>query len=783
MLRSLWSGVSGMQAHQVALDVESNNIANVNTNGFKYARADFSTMISQTKRAATIPYAGYGGVNNYSVGLGTGIETTTKVFEQGSLQNTDRKGDLALSGQGLFVVSNNGGYSNMYTRDGAFMFDAVGNFVNTSGFIVQGWVRDLSKLGCACGGDALNRVDSTGPVGNITIDPRLTIPARKTSVVTGNINLTSGNKTENITCPSPLDSSGSNNYIAGGLDRVYDTSDKQHEIPKDMGVMFNESGEALRLQEGQGVWISYQTATSRPIDIGNNLGNGPISTTVTINGETITWTNDTTANGTNHLLAAQRAINNFKDKTGVEAIIENNRLILQNKNQTDGSEKTKNIDASGFDNGIFNGGGFVQGAPGDSTSTKVTTAFRYEYNQQTTPNLDAGKFRTTEDLRAIMQADANRVKIFGGDSGAYQRAASNGATNAANGPGRIPDSGSQLAPTRGPNNIGFNNSAYGVKVTLNSLGQFEIMNKDDGHKADSANSTGVIGDAAFDSLNIFVSAFHDANTSSNVLFKNQMKAMNTGVLVEGGQVTTTSGLRMATFAQTIDIYDSLGNKHEFTMQFQKEGTSEWSFRIIVPEPAELIGSTAQRTNILEGGSITFGENGELLGVNPSTIQFKPNSGASSPQNIELNFGKGGGFDGITSTARESQAQKVNGDGYASGVLKEYYFDKTGTMIGSFDNGVHLALAQVAVATFANYEGLQESGSNLYAESANSGQATIGTAGTGGRADIAASKLEMSNADLSRGLTQLIVVQRGFQANSKSVTTADQILNTLLGLKQ
>ncbi len=105
------------------------------------------------------------------------------------------------------------------------------------------------------------------------------------------------------------------------------------------------------------------------------------------------------------------------------------------------------------------------------------------------------------------------------------------------------------------------------------------------------------------------------------------------------------------------------------------------------------------------------------------------------------------------------------------------------MIGIFNNGRNLALAQVAIATFANYEGLQESGSNLYSESPNSGRATIGTAGTGGRAAVEASKLEMSNTDLSRGLTQLIVVQRGFQANSKSVTTADQILNTLLGLKQ
>ena len=117
------------------------------------------------------------------------------------------------------------------------------------------------------------------------------------------------------------------------------------------------------------------------------------------------------------------------------------------------------------------------------------------------------------------------------------------------------------------------------------------------------------------------------------------------------------------------------------------------------------------------------------------------------------------------------------------MIQDFYCDATGTMIGKFDNGQNLALAKVAVATFANYEGLQESGSNLYSESPNSGQATIGTAGTGGRANIQASKLEMSNTDLSRGLTQLIVVQRGFQASSKSITTSDQILNTLLGLKQ
>lgn len=760
MLRSLWSGVSGMQAHQIALDVESHNIANVNTNGFKYSRADFSTMVSQTRRGATIPYAGYGGINDYSVGLGTGIETTTKVFSQGSMQNTDRKSDLALSGNGMFVVSNNGGYTNMYTRDGAFMFDAVGNFVNTSGLIVQGWVRDLSKLGCACGGDTQNRVDSTGPVGNIQIDPRLTIPAKKTSNVQGNINLTSGNTTTNTTCPSPLDSSAANNYVAGGLERIYDTNDKQLEVEQDMGVMFNDAGEAMRLQEGQGIWVSYQTATSNRIMLDPNPAAGPITTTVTINGQTITWTNDAATSGSSHLLAAQVAINNLKDKTGVEALTQNEMLILQNLNQMDGDGSNKNIrltigDGAGNNAGIFANGGLVDAAGNplaDRWNQTVTTAFKYIYTTQTDADSASGQFRTTEDLRAVMQQDANKVKAFGGDSAVAAQNANAG---------------------------WFTNSNYSVSVKLNNTGQFEINNKNDGIAAQN----GAANTAQYDNLNIFVSAYNDALNTTNVLFKNTMKGMNTGVLVEGGNVTTTGGLRMARYAQTLDIYDSLGNKHEFSLEFTKIMNNQWSFRVIVPEPAEFIGGTAQRPNILEGGNVTFGERGELLGFNPSTIQFKPNNGAEFPQAINLDFGTGGGFDGLTSTAKESQANSVTGDGYASGMLKSYYFDATGTMIGEFDNGIPLALAQVAVATFANYEGLQESGSNLYAESPNSGNPTIGTAGTGGRASIEASKLEMSNTDLSRGLTQLIVVQRGFQASSKSVTTSDQVLNTLLQLKQ
>ena len=142
MLRSLWSGVSGLQAHQVALDVESNNIANVNTVGFKYSRASFVDMLSQVKQIATSPYKnGLGGQNDFSVGMGVGINATTKVFSQGNTQNTDVKTDLAIEGDGFFIISRDRGETKNYTRDGEFLFDAKGNLVTNGGYVVQGWNR------------------------------------------------------------------------------------------------------------------------------------------------------------------------------------------------------------------------------------------------------------------------------------------------------------------------------------------------------------------------------------------------------------------------------------------------------------------------------------------------------------------------------------------------------------------------------------------------------------------------------------------------------------------
>ena len=126
MMRSLFSGVSGLKGHQTRMDVIGNNIANVNAVGFKSSRVTFADTLSQTTAGASSPGETIGGTNPKQIGLGTGVASIDLLFTDGSVQSTGKNTDLCLSGNGLFVVKN--GNETYYTRDGAFEFDAQGNY-------------------------------------------------------------------------------------------------------------------------------------------------------------------------------------------------------------------------------------------------------------------------------------------------------------------------------------------------------------------------------------------------------------------------------------------------------------------------------------------------------------------------------------------------------------------------------------------------------------------------------------------------------------------------------
>jgi len=176
MMRSLFSAVSGLRNHQVQMDVIGNNIANVNTVAFKSSRCLFQDMLSQTLKAAGGPTEGRGGTNPQQVGLGMRISSIDNIFTQGNLMSTQNKTDLAIEGDGFFILSD--GESTFYTRAGNFKFDIEGNLVNPSnGYIVQGYMADEEGF--------LGKT-----LQNIQIDFSQRLPAKPTDEVSfvGNLN-------------------------------------------------------------------------------------------------------------------------------------------------------------------------------------------------------------------------------------------------------------------------------------------------------------------------------------------------------------------------------------------------------------------------------------------------------------------------------------------------------------------------------------------------------------------------------------------------------------------
>lgn len=843
MMRSLWSGVSGLQAHQVAMDVEGNNISNVNTNGFKYSRADFGTMFSQTVKIATAPTDGRGGQNPLQIGLGVSVSSTTRIHSQGSVQTTDKNTDVAINGDGFFMVSDDGGLTNYLTRDGDFKLDAYGNFVNNSGFVVQGWNINWDD----------QTIDSSRSPQNIFIDPGMHIPAAKSTEVAIKANLNSGldigTSSRNLYA---LDSVHGFNKKTGetkdendtGVTQFYTTSKNAIEVTEkgvDAGALFNGNGQGLNLREGQGIWVSYADSkytTNSQNRTGfnenshktqNNVvfwGNANQKTRldITINGVAIqndniqsidqaiayinTFTNPTDTRQGTGVVATKKA-----DGTGIQFINRNDNGTtdnMKNINLVVGAQNTAgelwnatwNNNTFTFGNGKVNQNGSVWTATGGTgnqttgpTNAVVITAHKYTYssapqnidpmyNPDGGPQFQAGVnnntrptdpasgnywdalhgglytndtriFRTTEDLRELLQRDARYGVDYSG-TGVFSQ----------------------------------NDINQKVTITVSEDGRFVVSNANEQSQipVGALNANAQTTDAKDLSFNITGYTDAQGKVSTNDAFTKIFKAFD-GVQTKGSQIKESEQLKLSSFSAGLEIYDSLGSKHTLEVQFVKQtttqdGGNEWQMIVRVPEPAS-INTSGDGPNNIVVGSARFNNDGSLASYSPKTLNFSPNNGAAPNQQIKLSFGTSGANDGLVSSSSASTLTGQATDGYPSGNLKPEAIrvDDKGNILGEFTNGKTFAVAKIAMASVANNSGLEEIGGNLFKATANSGNIVVGEAGTGGRGEMKTSALEMSNVDLSRSLTELIIIQRGYQANSKTISTSDQMLQTLIQLKQ
>ncbi len=720
MLRSLFAGVTGLQSHQVAMDVESNNIANVNTIGYKYSRANFSDLLAQTNQIATAPQGQIGGKNAVQIGLGTTVSSVTRIMSQGSIQNTDKNTDVAIQGDGFFIVSADGGNTYKYSRSGDFKFDAAGNFVDNNGFIVQGWVRDKKT----------NLVDATAPITSIQIPPGLTTPAQATSQVVVKANLSSGDKVDQF---KPIYTLDTNNANTTGPDGLANTADDDR--PEFFNVLFDATGNALNLQQGQGMWTSYKPATITETIAAPAAG----ALSFNVNGLPISlaFAGTETAAQAANMIAAK--INANTTTTGVSAAPDPANpaiLILTNDNTRGTTAASKNIAITG----VVDASGSGMAVGGD------ITAFQYTFISagatavaETNASGAQRQFTTTEDLRAQMQWDARLV---------------------------------------GDDHSPLNNNLFdsAITVSVNDKGQFEIKNP------------GSAGTDEYD-LRIAVTGLTSAGVTENTRFTQNLQTLS-GTLTTGSATTRLSqAFNAATHSASIDVFDSLGTKHTLRLDFRKSslsasGGTEWTYEVSVPAPGD-IGGTINKNALtnLDAGRITFSNTGALALATIPSLTYTANNGSAPNQTINLNFGTVNAFDGMTSFDNPSGTSGISQDGYPGGDLVGIRIDQSGTLVGSFSNGRSFGLAQIGMAKFSNNEGLVSDGGNVYLQSANSGDPIIGTAATAGRGFMQSSALEASNVDLSKALTQLIIIQRGYQANGKTITTSDTLLETLLGIKR
>jgi len=637
MNRSLYTGISGLLGHQQKLDVVGNNIANASTTGFKRSRVDFQEAFSQTLRHASDATGVAAGRNPMQVGLGTRVGSIDRVFEQGNLELTGGNSDLAIHGDGFFVVQD--GMGTHYTRNGAFQINTLGALVNAEGLSVMGLNADVNGL-----------LPPATDMGAIVLPLDQASPARATTRVGLSHNLDADMSTSAASLVSLANTAGVTGVsgnAANGLGGTWNVT---------------VSGAAATQSSFTGNNAAQPDALTGTMSLGS-LGVTQFGTvSITVDGGTAV------------------AVDGFDADMTVSEFMA--RLESQ---------------VSGVDISLQDG--------------ELRLA-RTEFGSGSTHSV------------ALGETGSNALaRLFGA-----------GTVTAAN----------------------------GTDSTLAATGTFTT-------------SRGVVMDPVALSLG-------DVDISTGQV---------TEVLDLGGgglSVLAAGGLQAGTFqVQTTDtvhetsivVYDSLGAPHTLNLTFTKsEEANSWIWEAQVPAPATTLSGNTGVVRFSEAdGSLAswVHDNGA------ATLNFDPGNGAVV--SLSLDAGTVGTLDGLTQTAYETTSLAVEQDGRPMGELSSVDFLDDGRIQGVYTNGESRVLAQVLVAEFTNSQGLQAEGGTLFSATSASGLARVGSPGGDVASVVRAGYLEMSNTDLSKELTEMILAQRGFQAAARVISTSDTILGEVIQLKR
>ena len=909
MMRSMYAGVSGLRNHQTRMDVIGNNIANVNTTGFKKSRVVFKDMLYQNIRGASSPDGSRAGNNPMSIGLGMTVGSIDQIHTAAPSSSTAKLTDLAIDGNGYFVVSD--GSNRYYTRAGAFDFDELGNMFSTAnGYKVQGWLADPQTWVLETNGDptnidisgykSLNARATTEMIFSGNLDAGIEYkPSRNEwqalafsiipygGVEGGKFTITfDGQTTSEITVGANPDDTAANIQTAlEGLSKVgtgnvavtWDAVRQRYDI-KFLGTLAARNHPQITVTvsdkfDGINPVVTETTpgidavSEVQKLNLGSAAGG---SFKLTFDGETtgeiiVEANPDDTATNIQTALESLSNIgvgNVSVDANGDgtfsitfdETLGNADLLVIDQSNLTDGTggavsdatveETTPGVDADSEVQELNLGGAtkgtFTLTLGTDTTNSisvdadAVITAQNIQTALESLSNIGVGNVSVVANGDGTFSVTFNKnlgnielLKIAPGFTGGEAQITT--ITEGQEHTAVIPQNEIQTLDLTAANAgtftlsyggyttaaIAYNATAADIQAAINTIPDLN------GNVTVAEITAPVAGDPTAtppipSSGGSFSIEFNTALAGTDV----EQIVINNDVYCQGTVLTTTQG-QAAGYPQDAvigskEVYDSQGNKVTIYYRFFKyeiePGSAPGVTPVVQPvtrwacdfstdplfekQAGYIANSDFSAMDINDPGTVTgtgdkvfrvynieFDENGNIVDPDTANFTYSINRQIPPPGNGTANISCKIDLAGLTQRAGESSAWVSSQDGYAQGNLTSYTIGVDGTIIGVYDNGETRNLARVALASFENPAGLQQIGGTIFTESSNSGDAHIGAPGSQGLGAIIPSSLEMSNVDLTEEFTDLIVTQRGFQANSRVITTSDEMLQELMNLKR
>lgn len=703
MMRSLFSGVSGLKTHQTRMDVIGNNIANVNTTAYKSQNMVFSDLLYQQTQAASGANAdtGRGGINARQIGLGSKTAAiNTAITRQGSAQSTNNPWDVMITGESFFIV--NSGSQNFFTRDGSFNIDSSGNLVMAStGYRVMGWQVD----------EETGEIQS-GPVQALQVmkAENMTAPAEATTngIVSG-----------------ILDKNDSDVHSKAGLVRTYQFFDSRgysytaqfsiHALSKDgqyyvqLDDIKDENGQSLKdyynVNDISQIASFGEAKSIEETKVYGLPGDGSVTYTDAGDGKTGTFTVNynygeiLTGFGENVMMS-------MAENLKVTAPAADNNKLPANSDVTMQGDVT-------LDRKV------LQEKYGLTYDEKKG---QYYYRPET-KNADGS---ITYGDRTPLGPNPNATPPTGPDATAWGEVLSKLGGNV-----QLATGGTPAAPLISVDEKG--------AVTMSFTAQFKT-NKESAFTA-ATGTFGVTLNYPADKEEIMEKAY-GLNSTDNVKF-------DINYITPDGHASVT---RVESYEGNALVFDTKTGKFSYVGD---------------PEQTAVTLDFAGSTTDLTGQVVDLGHFSDIS-IDFSTIR-NVNNGKTST----VAYDNGDGSENNLGTGRKE------------GALISVEIGQDGKIRASYDNGLSKLLGQIAVTKFANAAGLAKAGNNLYRTTLNSGEFD----GTGiditsdGEGSMESGVLEMSNVDLAGEFTEMITTQRGFQANSRIITTSDSMLEELVNLKR